>query len=96
MKIHEYQAKEILARYEIPVTKEILCYTVAEVEAAAEQLGYPSVVKAQVLTGGRGKAGGVKLVRNAEQTTAAAEQILGMQIKEYTVEKVIQIGRAHV
>ena len=89
MKIHEYQAKEILARYEIPVTKEILCYTVAEVEAAAEQLGYPSVVKAQVLTGGRGKAGGVKLVRNAEQATAAAGQILGMNIKEYTVEKVL-------
>ena len=89
MKIHEYQAKEILARYEIPVTKEILCFTVAEVEAAAEQLGYPAVVKAQVLTGGRGKAGGVKLVRNAEQATAAAVQILGMNIKEYTVEKVL-------
>ena len=89
MKIHEYQAKEILARYEIPVTKEILCFTVAEVEAAAEQLGYPAVVKAQVLTGGRGKAGGVKLVRNAEQATAAAGQILGMNIKEYTVEKVL-------
>ncbi len=89
MKIHEYQAKEILARYEIPVTKEILCYTTAEVETAAEQLGYPAVVKAQVLTGGRGKAGGVKLVRNAEQATAAAGQILGMNIKEYTVEKVL-------
>ena len=89
MKIHEYQAKEILARYEIPVTDEILCYSVAEVQAAAEKLGYPSVVKAQVLTGGRGKAGGVKLVRNAEQATHAAQSILGMQIKEYTVEKVL-------
>jgi len=89
MKIHEYQAKEILARYQIPVTNEILCYSVAEVQAAAEKLGYPSVVKAQVLTGGRGKAGGVKLVRNAEQATQAAEQILGMNIKEYTVEKVL-------
>ena len=89
MKIHEYQAKEILARYQIPVTNEILCYSVAEVQAAAEKLGYPSVVKAQVLTGGRGKAGGVKLVRNAEQATQAAEQILGMEIKEYTVEKVL-------
>ena len=89
MKIHEYQAKEIFARYEIPVTDEILCYSVAEVQAAAEKLGYPSVVKAQVLTGGRGKAGGVKLVRNAEQATHAAQSILGMQIKEYTVEKVL-------
>ena len=89
MKIHEYQAKEILARYEIPVTNEILCYSVPEVKAAAEQLGYPCVVKAQVLTGGRGKAGGVKLVRNAEDAIQAAEKILGMDIKGYKVEKVL-------
>ena len=89
MKIHEYQAKEILARYEILVTNEILCHTVAGVKAAAEQLGYPSVLKAQVLTGGRGKAGGVKLVRNAEEATLAAERILGMDIKGFTVEKVL-------
>jgi succinyl-CoA synthetase beta subunit len=89
MKIHEYQAKEILARYEIPVTKEILCYSVPEVQAAAEKLGYPCVVKAQVLTGGRGKAGGVKLVRNTEEATLAAERILGMDIKGYRVEKVL-------
>ncbi|HNX12095.1 MAG TPA: acetate--CoA ligase family protein, partial [Paludibacteraceae bacterium] len=54
MKIHEYQAKEIFARYAIPVTREILCYTTAEALAAAEKLGFPAVVKAQVLTGGRG------------------------------------------
>ena len=89
MKIHEYQAKEILAHYEIPVTKEVLCYTVNEVQDAAEQLGYPVVVKAQVLTGGRGKAGGVKLARNADDVKAAAEKILGMDIKGYTVEKVL-------
>ena len=89
MKIHEYQAKEILARYEIPVTKEILCYTVSEVQDAAELLGFPVVVKAQVLTGGRGKAGGVKLARNADDAKAAAEKILGMDIKGYTVEKVL-------
>ena len=89
MKIHEYQAKEILARYEIPVTNEILCYSVSEVQTAAQELGFPCVVKAQVLTGGRGKAGGVKLVRNAEEATLAAEKILGMDIKGYTVEKVL-------
>ncbi len=89
MKIHEYQAKEILARYEIPVTKEVLCYTVAEVKAAAEKLGYPCVVKAQVLTGGRGKAGGVKLARTFADATAAAEAILGMDIKGFKVEKVL-------
>ena len=89
MKIHEYQAKEILSRYEIPVTKEVLCHSVAEVETAAGHLGFPVVVKAQVLTGGRGKAGGVKLVRNAGEATAAAENILGMDIKGYTVAKVL-------
>jgi len=89
MKIHEYQAKEILSRFGIPVTKEVLCFTVTEVQAAAEQLGFPVVIKAQVLTGGRGKAGGVKLVRNADEATAASEKILGMDIKGYTVEKVL-------
>ena len=89
MKIHEYQAKEILARYAIPVTKEVLCYTVAEVKAAAEKLGYPCVVKAQVLIGGRGKAGGVKLARTLADATTAAEAILGMDIKGFTVEKVL-------
>ena len=89
MKIHEYQAKEILARYEIPVTKEILCYSVGEVEAAVQKLGFPAVIKAQVLTGGRGKAGGVKLVRNSEEATAAAEKILGMDIKGFLVGKVL-------
>ena len=86
MKIHEYQAKEILARYEIPVTNEILCYSVSEVQTAAQQLGFPCVVKAQVLTGGRGKAGGVKLVRNAEEATLAAEKILGFVVTPTTDE----------
>lgn len=89
MKIHEYQAKEVLSRYKIPVTNEILCFTVSEVQAAANQLGFPVVIKAQVLIGGRGKAGGVKLVRNADEATVAAQKILGMDIKGYTVEKVL-------
>lgn len=74
MKIHEYQAKEIFARYQLPVTKEILCFTPGEVCAAAEKLGYPAVVKAQVLTGGRGKAGGVKLVRSIDEARSAGEK----------------------
>ena len=89
MKIHEYQAKEIFARYQLPVTKEILCFTPGEVCAAAEKIGYPAVVKAQVLTGGRGKAGGVKLVRSIDEARSAGEKILGMDIKEYKVDKVI-------
>lgn len=89
MKIHEYQAKEIFARYNIPVTREVVCQSSDEVLLAAEKLGYPSVVKAQVLTGGRGKAGGVKLVKNADEAREAADKILGMDIKGYTVEKVL-------
>lgn len=89
MKIHEYQAKEIFASYKIPVTREKLCFTPDEVVAAAEKLGYPAVVKAQVLTGGRGKAGGVKLVKNKTEAQEAASAILGMDIKGYTVEKVL-------
>ncbi len=89
MKIHEYQAKEIFAQYGISVTREILCYTKDEVISATEKLGFPCVVKAQVLTGGRGKAGGVKLVKSKEEALNAAETIIGMDIKGYTVEKVL-------
>ena len=89
MKIHEYQAKEIFTRYSIPVTKEIVCYSTDEVCAATEKLGLPVVVKAQVLAGGRGKAGGVKLARTMDAARDAANQILGMDIKGYKVEKVL-------
>lgn len=89
MKIHEYQAKEIFSRYSIPVTREELCFTVDEVTIATQKLGLPIVVKAQVLAGGRGKAGGVKLAKSLEDAQAAASSILGMDIKGYTVEKVL-------
>ncbi len=89
MKIHEYQAKEIFSRYAIPVTKEKVCYTVEEVVETASSFEMPVVVKAQVLVGGRGKAGGVKLARSVEEARTAGEQILGMDIKGLTVEKVL-------
>ena len=89
MKIHEYQAREIFARYGIPVTDWVLCNNEAEVTAAIEKIGLPVVVKAQVLTGGRGKAGGVKFATSLEKAQDAARNILGMNIKDYTVEKVI-------
>jgi succinyl-CoA synthetase beta subunit len=89
MKIHEYQAKEIFSRYLIPVTNEVVCYTVEEAVAAAAMLGLPVVVKAQVLAGGRGKAGGVKLARTKEEVPEIAGKILGMDIKGYTVEKIL-------
>ncbi|MDO9152140.1 MAG: ADP-forming succinate--CoA ligase subunit beta [Paludibacter sp.] len=89
MKIHEYQSKEIFSRYSIPVTNEVLCYTIDEVVVATAKLGLPVVVKAQVHAGGRGKAGGVKLARTAEEAREAGAKILGMDIKGYTVEKVL-------
>lgn len=89
MKIHEYQAKEIFSRYHIPVTREKVCYTVAEAVAVAEELGLPVVLKAQVHAGGRGKAGGVKLARTTQEVPELAGNILGMDIKGYTVEKIL-------
>ena len=89
MKIHEYQSKEIFKRYGIAVTKETVCYNSNEVVVASEKLGLPVVIKAQVHAGGRGKAGGVKLARTKDDVVQIANQILGMDIKGYTVEKVL-------
>lgn len=90
MKTHEYQAKDLFASYGIPVEKHILCGTVDEALQAYDTLSMPTVVvKAQVLTGGRGKAGGVKLARSREQVAAYAADILGMHIKGFEVEKIL-------
>jgi len=89
MKIHEYQARQLFRKYGIPVPEDVLCYTVSEVEKAARDLNRMVVVKAQVLVGGRGKAGGVKLARNVDDAVSAAKQILGMDIKGFKVEKVL-------
>jgi len=80
MKIHEYQAKALLARYGVPVPRGEVAHTVAEAEAAAEKLGGIVVVKAQIHAGGRGKGGGVKVVKNSEEARAAAEKMLGMTL----------------
>ncbi len=89
MKIHEFQSKEIFSRYSIPVTAEKVCYTTDEVLSAVQSLGMPVVIKAQVHAGGRGKAGGVKLAKTIEEAREAANKILGMDIKGYTVKKVL-------
>ena len=89
MKLHEYQARDLLATYGIPVTGGGVATTPAEARAIAEQLGRPAVVKAQVFVGGRGKAGGVKLAATPEEAEQVAAQILGMDIKGLTVEKVL-------
>ncbi len=89
MKLHEYQARDILAKYGIPVTGGGVASTPAEARAIAEQIGAKVVVKAQVFVGGRGKAGGVKLADTPEQAEQVAGQILGMDIKGLRVEKVL-------
>jgi succinyl-CoA synthetase beta subunit len=80
MKVHEYQAKEILARYGVPVPKGKVAGTADEAAAIAEELGVPVVVKAQIHAGGRGKGGGIKLASDAAEARAAAGEILGMQL----------------
>ena len=89
MKIHEYQARDIFNKYGIPAPNHVLCHSVEEVKEAMASIDHLVVVKAQVLVGGRGKAGGVKLAKTKEDAVKAAEQILGMDIKGCRVEKVI-------
>ena len=80
MKIHEYQAKAILARYEVPVPRGEVAYTVEEAEAAARKIGGSVVVKAQIHAGGRGKGGGVKVAKDADQAVEIAKWMLGMTL----------------
>src|SRR5579885_2027180 len=80
MKIHEYQAKAILARYGVPTPRGKPAFTAEEAEAAARELGGSVVVKAQIHAGGRGKGGGVKLARSAEEAREIAAKMLGMTL----------------
>jgi succinyl-CoA synthetase beta subunit len=86
--LFEYQGKQYFARYGIPVSPGGPADTVDEAVAVAESAGYPVVVKAQVQVGGRGKAGGIKLADNADEVREHAGNILGMDIKGHTVERV--------
>jgi len=87
--LYEYQAKELFARHGVPVTPGIVAETAEQTRAAAEQLGGPVVVKAQVKTGGRGKAGGVRLADGPADAAAKAEAILGMDIRGHVVRRVL-------
>jgi len=80
MKIHEYQAKELLRRHGVPVPRGEMAETAEKALAAAEALGYPCVVKAQVHAGGRGKAGGIRLARNRDEAVRHIDAILGMTL----------------
>ncbi|HEY8773502.1 MAG TPA: ADP-forming succinate--CoA ligase subunit beta [Gaiellaceae bacterium] len=87
MDLYEYQGKELFRRAGIPVSDGRLATTPAEARAAAEELGGQVVVKAQVLTGGRGKAGGIKLADGPDEAEARAEEILGLDISGHVVRK---------
>jgi succinyl-CoA synthetase beta subunit len=89
VKLHEYQSKRIFAEYGIPIPKGEVATTATEAREIARKLGGPVVIKSQVLVGGRGKAGGVKLAKNPDEAEAFADQILGMNIKGLIVEKVL-------
>lgn len=89
MKLHEYQSKQIFARYGIPIPKGRVAATADEAKQIAKELGSRVVIKSQVLVGGRGKAGGIRLARSPEEAGDLAGQILAMEIKGLPVRKVL-------
>ena len=89
MKLHEYQSKRIFAQYGVPIPNGEVASSPAEARAIAENIGKSVVVKSQVLVGGRGKAGGIKLARTPDEAEEVAGHILGMDIKGLTVKKVL-------
>jgi succinyl-CoA synthetase beta subunit len=92
----EYQAKELFAKHGVPATLGTVVERAEDARAAAEKLGGKVVVKAQVLTGGRGKAGGVKLAADPDEAVAKANEILGMDIKGHTVNRVLLVPTADI
>ena len=96
MKIHEYQAKEVLARYGIAVQPGKVAHTPEEAETIARELGGPVVIKAQVYVGGRGKAGGIQFGDTPEEARASAARVLGMNIKGLTVDKVLVTSKIDI
>jgi succinyl-CoA synthetase beta subunit len=89
MKLHEYQSKQIFSKFGIPIPKGRVAATASEARQIAEELGGRVVIKSQVLVGGRGKAGGVKLAKDPQEAEQLATQILGMEIKGLPVRKVL-------
>ncbi len=96
MDLYEYQARDLFEQYGVPVLPGIVADTPEAVRAAAEQLGGVVVVKAQVKTGGRGKAGGVKVAKTPDEAFEAAQAILGLDIKGHVVKRVMVAGGARI
>jgi succinyl-CoA synthetase beta subunit len=89
MKLHEYQSKQIFAKYGVPIPKGRVAATASEARQIAEELGGRVVIKSQVLVGGRGKAGGIKVAKDSDEAEQFATQILAMEIKGLPVRKVL-------
>jgi succinyl-CoA synthetase beta subunit len=96
MDLLEYQGKQLFARHAIPVPDGRHARTVDEAVAAAKQIGFPCVIKAQVKIGGRGKAGGIKLAANEKEARTHADAILGMDIRGFTVHEVWVEGASEI
>lgn len=96
MDLYEYQAKELFAAHNVPVVPGLVCTDVDQAVAAAQSIGETVVVKAQVKTGGRGKAGGVKLAKDAAEAGERARDILGLDIKGHIVERVLVTAAAEI
>jgi len=96
MKLHEYQSKGLFARYGIPIPKGQVATTATEVRTIAKELGGWVVVKSQVLVGGRGKAGGIRLAKSPQEAEELAAQILSMEIKGLPVRKVLVDEAANI
>jgi succinyl-CoA synthetase beta subunit len=94
--LYEYQAKHLFGKHDVPVVPGAVCETPDAARIAARRIGGTVVVKAQVKTGGRGKAGGVKLAANEDEASARAADILGMDIKGHTVHKVLVTEAAEI
>jgi len=94
--LYEYQARDLFEKYEVPVLAGIIADTPEEAKAAAEKLGGVVVVKAQVKTGGRGKAGGVKVAKTPDEAFEAAQAILGLDIKGHVVKRVMVAAGARI
>src|SRR5579863_6983233 len=96
MDLLEYQGKQLFARHGVPVPTGKPARTVQEAVEAADEIGYPCVIKAQVQIGGRGKAGGIKIAQNREEAEEHANAILGMDIRGLTVYEVWVEGASDI
>lgn len=96
MNLYEYQSEEIFGKFGIPVLQGKVTSSPDEAVLISKEIGFPVVIKAQVLTGGRGKAGGVKLASSPEEAYEKARQILGMEIKGYAVKKVLVVKASKI